>query len=65
MPVQPVNEDDKPAMVKIIKRLVSFRKREMANNGKAISICLDEAISVLHQYGEIKGWFDTEPLKLD
>ena len=52
----PITLEDKPAIKTMIEKLKRYRKREHAQ-GKRYLTELDDAISNLTQYGEMKGWW--------
>lgn len=53
----PITEEDKPAIVAMIKKLKRYRKREHAQ-GKRYLVELDDAIKSLIDYGVLKGWWE-------
>ena len=55
----PVTEEDKPAVISMIKRIVRLRKREHAQGRKSY-VELDDAITSLQEYGAMKGWWKQE-----
>jgi len=59
MGLAPITEEDKPAIEAMIKRLVRYRKREVAQMKRNYGTpALDDAIKALQEYGELKGWWE-------
>lgn len=64
MPLPPVTEEDKPAVLSMINRIKRLRKREADNSSRDIrgnsygNPYLDDALSGLLEYGEMKGWWE-------
>ena len=60
MALAPITEEDKPAVEAMIKKLVRFRKRQTENGGAYLAEGLGKAITELHEYGAMKGWWEYE-----
>jgi len=59
MALPPVTEDDKPAVESMILRLKRLRKRDVAQMKQNYGTpTLDDAITALMEYGELKGWWE-------
>lgn len=53
----PITDEDKAAIESMIKKLKRYRKREHAN-GRKYTTEIDDAITGLMEYGNIKGWWE-------